>query len=185
MREAWCEVWKSACCDKRFDLGLVSWNVCPGIQGQTIEEWRVILLLTLLVFTIFFFRNGICAILYSPHQGQMGNPLYFTPAIISTSTVSPYRLLSYTTLLVPQTPDQDGLGGWPRMVWLKQPCDVYAWGLPFTRTGWGSLAGLVLTFGGSATRSVFTDGEYSTLGFYIFVRGEVGYSLVWCFCPRV
>ena len=36
----------------------------------------------------FFFRNGICAIVYSPHQGQMGNTLYFTPAIISTSTVS-------------------------------------------------------------------------------------------------
>ena len=36
----------------------------------------------------FFFRNVISAILKAPHQGQMANPLYFTPAIISTSTVS-------------------------------------------------------------------------------------------------
>ena len=64
------------------------------------------------------------------------------------------------------------------MVWLKEPCDANAWNLPFTRIGWGSLAGLVFTFGGSATRSVFTDGGYSALGFYIFVRGDVGYSLI-------
>ena len=32
---------------------------------------------------------------------------------------------------------------------------------------------------------VFTDGGYSTLGVYIFGRGDLGYSLVWCFCPRV
>ena len=63
------------------------------------------------------------------------------------------------------------------MVWLKEPRDANAWSLPFTQTGWGSLAGPVLMFGGSATRSVFTDVGYSTLGFYIFIWGK--WAILW------
>ena len=55
------------------------------------------------------------------------------------------------------------------MVWLEELRGANAWDLPFTRIWGGSVTVLVLMFGWSATRSVFADGGYSTLGFYIFL----------------
>ena len=72
-----------------------------------------------------------------------------------------FTLLRHLTMMVP--------GGWT-MHGLARGASC--------RIGWGSLAWLVLTIGSSATRSVFTEGGYSTLGFCIFFRGDVGYSLV-------
>ena len=48
----------------------------------------------------FFFRNVISAIFNGEYHGQIANPLYFRPTIISTSTVVTYRYMkcSYSTL---------------------------------------------------------------------------------------